>query len=132
MQKTSAKVVQLRPSAKPIKQEKISIKTVEQKSNKPNKYRAKGLIFLACLLVFFRYVIFFLLRAFKTPIAIICGLAAFSAFVGLPLVYFGYEGGEFRGKFLWYLFGTLIISQAISWFYESLLLKISPDQTNIR
>lgn len=128
MSNSSGKVVQLRPKkADPTKQ-KIKPDVAEETTSKhKNVSRIAQLSFVGLATVL-RYVLFFVLKALRTPIRICCGLLTFAAIIGLPLAFFGYPSGDpTRSTMLVVLGVGLVASQAISWFYDSLLLGLSPE-----
>lgn len=76
-----------------------------------------------------RYVLFFLLTALRGPVRVLCGLFTFCAIVGFPVAFFGLSDGDPMRTTALTVFGVgLIVASAISWWYDSLLMRLSPGQ----
>ena len=76
-----------------------------------------------------RYLLFFLLTALRGPVRVLCGLFTFCSIIGLPVAFFGLPDGDPMRTTALTVFGVgLIAASAISWWYDSLLLRLSPGQ----
>lgn len=128
MDNSSGKVIQLKPKkADPNKCERRIAPGRKSASNHKNVKRIAQFSAVG-LAIALRYLLFFVLKALRGPVRVCCALFTFAAIVGLPLAFFGYDAGHPNRTMAFAVLGVgLIAAQAISWFYDSLLLRLSPE-----
>lgn len=126
-------VIPLRPGGSTPVNEHPQEKSVKARRTTPGRGRTTAIKAAAFaglgLFGVLRYVLFFLLTALRGPVRFLCALFTFCAIVGLPVAFFGLSDGDpMRGTALAIFGFGLIAASALSWWYDSLLLKLSPER----
>lgn len=125
----SAKVYEFRTRQQRQESGVISPAQAPQESNEPtpvavgSPVRTVGRAVLGGL----RYMAFLLLYWLRAPLKFLLGLAAVPALIALPMIAFGMESSPMKTTMLLWVFGAGFGSFVLSWFYDSLLLWLSPE-----
>lgn len=76
-----------------------------------------------------RYTAFFVLSILRFPIRLFCTLFVFSAMIGIPAVWIGLDPSHsLKVPSLIFMAVGMIVASAVSWLYDSLLLRLAPGQ----
>lgn len=76
-----------------------------------------------------RYTAFFVLSILRFPIRLFCTLFVFSAMIGIPAVWIGLDPSHsLKVPSLIFMAVGMIVASAVSWLYDSLLLRLAPSQ----
>ena len=73
-----------------------------------------------------RYVLFLVLMWARGPLRFLLGLVGVPAMFALPLIAFGYEGAN-KGELLMLCVGAGLGAFVLAWFYDSIVLALSPE-----
>jgi len=74
-----------------------------------------------------RYPAFSVLRILRLPVQLFCGAVAFSATIGIPAVWIGLDPSHgLKTPTLILMVVGLVVTSLVSWFYDSLLLRLAP------
>ncbi len=74
-----------------------------------------------------RYVAFLVLYWLRGPLKFMLGIIAVPSLIALPMIAFGMESSQSKTEMMLWLFGAGFGSFVLSWFYDSLLLRLSPE-----
>lgn len=88
--------------------------------------RSAGMRAVSGVLYGIRYALFLLLMWVRGPLRFLLGLVGVPALLALPLVAFGYEGAN-KGELLLLCGGAGFGSFVLAWFYDSIVLALSPE-----
>lgn len=95
------------------------------------RLRQSGAVFLAgvarLLLSAARLFVFLPLLWLRRPLRIVLGLALFGLFLAMPMIFFGMSDEPRRMTLLAYAGGGWFIGLLLLWFYDALLLRLSPQ-----
>lgn len=73
-----------------------------------------------------RYVLFLVLWWLRGPVRVLLGIASTGSLLALPLLWFGYSAPN-KAQMLVALVGVGLGAIAVTWWYDSLLLRLSPE-----
>ena len=73
-----------------------------------------------------RYALFLVLMWARGPLRFLLGLVGVPAMLALPLIAFGYEGAN-KEELLMLCFGAGLGAFVLAWFYDSIVLALSPE-----
>ena len=73
-----------------------------------------------------RYALFLVLMWARGPLRFLLGLVGVPAMFALPLIAFGYEGAN-KGELLVLCVGAGLGAFVLAWFYDSIVLALSPE-----
>ena len=73
-----------------------------------------------------RYALFLVLMWARGPLRFLLGLVGVPAMFALPLIAFGYEGAN-KGELLMLCVGAGLGAFVLAWFYDSIVLALSPE-----
>lgn len=103
-------------------------KATAQASRSQAAERAKAVMKTAGLGVLgvLRYAVFLVLLTLRRPVHFVLGLGAFGGLLGLAFIALGFTGHG-KANLLWMAGIGAFICVAGSWFYDMLLLRLSPQ-----